>query len=199
MERRAEWPARGRAAVSPFPGNILEPFRVHGEPSEPLCLREEPTLWMETSLLGEANKNRVKGRREAMKWTIMYSKNNRSESMSLSGASTKTENGDGEGGGGSGRTDGRRTGTGTTVGRWGKIEDVTTQKSRQVDRRRNLTASERPSLDRDRSGGTGLTQLISGRGRSPSPPLDPLPSSPPLLSLTRASASRYGIVSWRAS
>ena len=28
MEKRAEWPARGRAAVSPFPGDILEPFRV---------------------------------------------------------------------------------------------------------------------------------------------------------------------------
>ena len=28
MEKRAEWPARGREAVSPFPGDILEPFRV---------------------------------------------------------------------------------------------------------------------------------------------------------------------------
>ena len=28
MEKRAEWPARGRAALSPFPGDILEPFRV---------------------------------------------------------------------------------------------------------------------------------------------------------------------------
>ena len=29
MEKRAEWPARGRAAVSPFPGDNLEPSRVH--------------------------------------------------------------------------------------------------------------------------------------------------------------------------
>ena len=29
MEKRAEWPAWGRAAVSPFLGDILEPFRVH--------------------------------------------------------------------------------------------------------------------------------------------------------------------------
>ena len=29
MEKWVEWPARGRTAVSPFPGDILEPFRVH--------------------------------------------------------------------------------------------------------------------------------------------------------------------------
>ena len=28
MEKRAEWPARGRAAVSPFPGDIVESSRV---------------------------------------------------------------------------------------------------------------------------------------------------------------------------
>ena len=28
MEKRAEWPARGGAAVPPFPGDILEPSRV---------------------------------------------------------------------------------------------------------------------------------------------------------------------------
>ena len=28
MEKWAEWPAQGRAAVSSFPGDILEPFRV---------------------------------------------------------------------------------------------------------------------------------------------------------------------------
>ena len=28
MEKRAEWPARGRAAVSPFPGDIVQSFRV---------------------------------------------------------------------------------------------------------------------------------------------------------------------------
>ena len=29
MEKRAEWPARGRAAVSPFPGDILPSRTVH--------------------------------------------------------------------------------------------------------------------------------------------------------------------------
>ena len=29
MEKRAEWPARGRAAVSPFPGGIVRSFRVY--------------------------------------------------------------------------------------------------------------------------------------------------------------------------
>ena len=32
MEKRAEWPARGRAAVSPFPGDIVPSRRVHCVP-----------------------------------------------------------------------------------------------------------------------------------------------------------------------
>ena len=31
MEKRAEWPARGRAAVSPFPGDIVRSSPVQGK------------------------------------------------------------------------------------------------------------------------------------------------------------------------
>ena len=36
MEKRAEWPAPGRAAVSPFPGDIVPSRRVNNSQAE--CL-----------------------------------------------------------------------------------------------------------------------------------------------------------------
>ena len=48
MEKQAEWPARGRVAVSPFPGDIVRSFRVHSSWS---TYRLEQTFQAEDELL----------------------------------------------------------------------------------------------------------------------------------------------------